>query len=87
MRRTAALLLAALAGVVLLLFPGVWKELGRRLRLALVVMSGALLVFGIAGALTGRFETLTAGERAMTVVGIAVLGTAWVLVVRSSLKR
>lgn len=87
MKRTGALLLLALAGVVVLLFPGLARELGRRLRLALVVASGALLVFGIGGALTGRFETLAPGERAMTVVGIVVLGTAWVLVVRSSLKR
>jgi hypothetical protein len=86
-RRTGALLLLALAGVVLVLFPGLIRELGRRARIALVVASGAMLVFGIAGALTGRFETLTLGQRAMTVAGILLLSSAWIAVVRGSPKR
>jgi hypothetical protein len=83
-KRTGALLLLAVAGVVVLLFPGLMRELGRRVRLALVVASGALLVFGIGGALTGRFETLTAGERAMSVVGILILASAWIGVIGKS---
>jgi hypothetical protein len=46
-----------------------------------------MLVFGIAGALTGRFETLTLGQRAMTVAGILLLSSAWIAVVRGSPKR
>jgi hypothetical protein len=69
------------------LFPGLIRELGRRARIALVVASGAMLFFGIAGALTGRFETLTLGQRAMTVAGILLLSSAWIAVVRGSPKR
>jgi hypothetical protein len=86
-KRTGALLLLSLLGVVLVLFPGLWRELGRRLRVALLAASGLLLAGGVAGALGGRFETLSAGERAMSIAGIALLGAAWVGAVRSALKR
>jgi len=87
MKRTGALLLLSLLGVALLLFPGLWRELGRRLRLALLLASGLLLAGGVGGALAGRFETLSVAERAMTVAGVTLLATAWIGVARSSLRR
>jgi len=86
-KRTGALLLLSLFGIFLLLFPGLWHELGRRLRFALLLASGLMLAAGVGGALAGRFETLSVAERAMTVVGITLLAGAWVGVARSSLRR
>ncbi len=87
MKRAGALLLLSLAGVVLLLFPGLWRELGRRLRVALVAASGLLLLGGVGGALSGRFDTLTTGERAMAFAGLVLLAAAWLGVVAASLRR
>jgi len=87
LKRAALLLLLVGAPHVLALFPGLILALGRGALFFLVHVSGLLLAAGVATAFSSRFEALGSGERITMVVGLALLGTAWIGVARSALRR
>ena len=86
MRRSAVLALLGLGAVLLVLFPGLWRALAKRLRVFLVIVSGLTLAAGVTTLASTRFGTLTTPERVLTAAGVGLLGFAWVAVARTALR-
>ena len=83
MKRAALLLLLAGAPLALLAFPRLRHALARKARFLLLLWSGAVLAVGL-GALIPATEVPTPAGRFLTLAGIALLGWAFVAVLRDT---
>lgn len=81
MRRQAVLALLALGGLLLVLFPSVWRAVGRVTRTFLVAVAAVMVAAGT-WRLSGRgsLPPLSTAESALTVLGLALLASAAILV-------
>jgi hypothetical protein len=85
-KRAALLLLVFGAPLLLLAFPGLLRSLARRARLFLVIVSGLTLAAGVTTSFSAGFASRPAGEKALTVAGVAVLAGAWLAVAGAALR-
>ena len=74
MKRAALLILVVGAPLVLLLFPELRRRIAHKLRLLLLVWSGAVLLFGLAGVPGSERKSFLEGEWGLDRATIAPLG-------------
>ena len=87
MRRAALLLLLAGAPLLVALFPSLRRAFYRKVRLVLLLYAGALLLTGFAtGAWSNRAASLSGGQVALALVGVALVLMAFLAVVRDALR-
>lgn len=87
MKRAALLFLLVGAPLLLVLFPGLLRALGRKARFLLLLVSGLTLAFGALGTFSTGFAGRPALEKAFTVAGLLLLGGAWLLVAHAALTK
>lgn len=88
MRRGLVLVVLALGALALLLYPSLWRALGRIARIFLLASTGAMLAaaaWRLWGG--GPLPPLTRTESLAAAGGIALLGASFALVLADQLRR
>ena len=88
MRRGIVLALLALGALALVLYPSLWRALGRISRAFLLASAGAMLAAAAWRLLGGGpLPPLTPAETAAAAAGVALLAISFVLVLYDQLRR
>jgi hypothetical protein len=85
MKRAALLLLFAGAPLLLVFFPSLRRAFFRKIRLVLLLYSGAILLTGFGtGLWSNRVSTLSGGALALSIAGVLLVLAAFAAVARDA---